>query len=122
MSCRDFQHLKALLPYAGTMTYFYILKAILFAHGTSILSQQELGIQAMKKSGFKMMCTAHDRVGFFPPFPHVSHVTQNYQKFVFLTIFLKPAYFLPTNLIDSMIFSYSFEFKCQQLRQYIKRQ
>lgn len=121
MSCRDFQHLKALLLYAGTMTSFYILKAILFAYGTSTLSQQELEIKAMKKSGFKMMCTAHDRVGFFPLLPCLSCYIE-LQNICVLDNFLKPVYFYQLSLIDSMIFFYYFEFKCQQLRQYIKRQ
>lgn len=48
----------------------------------------ELGIQAMEKSHFEMVHRAQDIVGFFS-FSNVSHVTWNYQIFVFLTIFFK---------------------------------
>lgn len=73
----------------------------------------------MKKSDFEMVCRAYDRVGFFFLF-HVSRVTQYYQMFGLLTIFLKLVYFYKHSLIDS-IFSIIYKFKCQQLRQYIKK-
>lgn len=93
----------------GHMTYFWVLKAIFFYRWDSTLSVHELGIQVIKKSDFEMVCKAHDIVGFFSLF-HVSHVTQNYQIYVFLTIFLKQ-YIFTNFLLHSMIISIIYEFK-----------
>lgn len=68
LSYRNFHHLKALMPYAGTHKLLLSFKGNFVCTWDFTLSQHELGMQAMKKSDSEIVCRAHDRVGFFSPF------------------------------------------------------
>lgn len=79
LSCRDVQHLKALMPYAGTHDLVVSFKCNFDCKRDFMLTQCELGIQTVKEFDFGMVCRAHDIVGFFFPFPHLlSHRITKY--------------------------------------------